>query len=350
MKMIAVIIVTWNGREMLRTCLSALHKQTVHNFRVICIDNGSTDGSQEMVRQLFPSVQMIPLPKNEGFADPNNRGIRLALQEPNVSAVVTLNNDTVVAPNYLEEMIACSERHPQAGSIQPKVLRSFPNAVIDATGILIYPDMSAINRGQGEKDKGQYEKEEEVFGASASAALYTREALEDCALKNGEFFDEDYFAYYEDVDLAFRMRLRGYLSYYTPRAIVHHKHSATGKSSSPFKSFYIHRNQYFNILKNLPFRILLFAFIFFPFRYFLLFSSILRKKGPSARLVQNARGGILLIVLQSWRDIILHLPSILRKRKYIQTHKRVQTSTIQGWFRTYRASLIRIIYGETSSA
>lgn len=344
MKTLAVIIVNWNGKEFLKECLESLRMQTLRGFRVICVDNGSTDGSRELLHE-FSHVECIELSENNGFAEPNNIGIARAFEDPNISFIVTLNNDAKVDPAYLQELVSCAERHPDAGSIQPKVLRMPNQDILDSTGMLIYKDMSAINRGQGDRDVGQYSEEEEVFGASASAALYARRALEDVAFQKNEYFDRDYFAYYEDVDLAWRLRLRGFRSFYAPRALVYHVHSATGKRHSPFKSFHIHRNQYYTMFKNLPTGALLRALAFMPIRYLLLLSSVMRKKGPAAKLSESARGrGMLAIVLRSWMHIMKALPRLLAKRKMIQGKRVVGGKEIERWFAIYKASLSKMLY------
>lgn len=342
----AIIIVNWNGLALLKACLAALSRQTFMPDRIIVIDNGSTDGSVAWMNEQ-QRLELITLPSNTGFAHPNNLGIARALTDVNIQYVVTLNNDTEPDPHYLEELIACTKRHPDAGSIQPKVINANDTTLIDTVGILIHQDMSAMNKGQREKDTGQYEAEEEVFAASASAALYTRRSLEAVALPKHNYFDAAYFAYYEDVDLAWRLRLAGYTSYYAPAAIVKHQHSATGVSHSPFKAFHIHRNHYYNIIKDLPFPFAIRAFALLPMRYLLLITSILRKKGPSAELAKRTKKsyGIVQIVLASWRDILVNMPSLLRKRRFIQQRRTVSLRTIHRWFRQYHASLEKIIFG-----
>lgn len=346
MKDTAVIIVNWNGKKHLGECLASLRNQNYGNFKIILVDNGSEDGSVSWVEENFPEIEIIQLNKNMGFAYPNNLGINKAIEDKNVKYAITLNNDTRVDERYVEELVECAKKHPEAGSIQPKVINFFNKNIIDSVGVLIYLDASAINRGQKERDGGQYEKAEEIFGASASAALYVREALEKVKLPEDNYFDADYFAYYEDVDLAWRLRLAGYKSFYAPQAKVYHVHSATGKSYSSFKSFHIHRNHYYNIIKNLPLGFMLKALAFMPIRYILLISSILRKKGPSAKLSENAKKkGIAKIVFRSWRQIVSNMPILIKKRKFIQKNKTVKNSDIKKWLSLYKADWKKIIYG-----
>lgn len=345
MKNTAVIIANWNGKEHLEKCLPALRNQTYKNFKTILVDNGSSDDSVFFVERNFPEVGLIKLDKNTGFAQANNLGIQRAFLDENIKYIITLNNDTQVKEEYVQNLIDCVRRHPEAGSVQPKVLNYFDKNIIDSTGILVYFDMSAINRGQKEKDAGQFEKEEEIFGASASAALYVREALEKIKFSNGDYFDHDYFAYYEDVDLAWRLRLAGFSSFYCPEALVFHVHSATGRSYSPFKSFHIHRNQYYNILKNLPFYFMLKALAFMPIRYCMLLVSVLQKKGPAAKLAKNTQEeSIARIVLRSWLQIIKNLPILMQKRKFIQRNKTAKNSEIKKWLKLYQANLKKMIF------
>lgn len=348
-KQLVVTLVNWNGRDMLADCLESVRAQTFHDFSLIVVDNGSDDDSVAFLREHYPEVELIEFDHNTGFAYPHTVAIKRALEDPGVEYILTLNNDTALDPDFFAEMVAAAQRHPDAGSIQGKVVNFYDPTLIDCTGILVHWDMSAMNRGQTEKDTGQFDQEEEIFGPSASAALYRREALEKTRLPNGDIFDSSYFAYYEDVDLAWRLRLAGYTSWYTPKAIIKHIHSATGVNHSPFKAFHVHRNHYFNMIKNLPFWFLLRALLFMPIRYLLLVSSIFRRKGAAARLSENVssgqKGGIVRMVLRSWWQILKALPSLLRKRWSIQRARVVSHTQVYRLLRRYHADIARIIYG-----
>lgn len=347
MKDVAVHIVNWNGIDFIKDCLDSLQTQTYRDFKVLLIDNGSTDGSLELVQYNYPEIEVVTFDTNTGFAYPHSYAIHHSLQDPNIQYCIPLNNDTKLEPTYIEELVAASKRHPEASSIQGKVVNFYDHSIIDCTGILIHHDMSAMNRGQHEKDTGQFAQEEEIFGVSASAALYTRTSLEAVQLPHDQYFDTDYFAYYEDVDLAWRLRLAGFSSFYTPTAVIYHIHSATGISHSPFKAFHIHRNHYYNMIKNLPLLFLLRALALMPYRYILLLSSVLKKKGPSAALSKKtSKFNMIWIVLKSWRDVIINLPKLLKKRRSIQKQRTVSNSEIASWFKQYHADLKKIIYGE----
>jgi len=343
--LLALVIANWNGREKLETCLKALSIQSFQDFRILLVDNGSHDDSVAFVRENFPEVELITLDRNHGFAGPNNMAIRLALEDQNVQYILTLNNDTSVAPDFLEELIACAERHPDAAAIQPKITNYFDQDTLDSTGMLITRNMSAVNRGLAERDTGQFDQEEEIFGAAASAALFRREALEKAAMCNADgsrdYFDSDYFAYHEDVDLAWRLRLAGYKTFYTPKARVLHVHSMTGGSASPFKAYQVHRNHYYNLIKNLPLPFLAQAFLQMPGTYWSSLREVVQGKGTAAQL--NEKTGkndrsMIAIVLQGWFEVLKNLPCLLQKRKQIQAIKVVGNPDIKSWIARFGGS------------
>lgn len=342
----AIVIAHWNGAQLLRACLNSVMHQTILPRHVIVVDNGSTDESITMIHQDFPDVHVIALSTNTGFAHANNIGIVEALRDERVQNILTLNNDAILNPNAVAEMIIMCKKHSHVGVIQGKIVRAHDHSILDCTGIVIAREWSARNRSQDERDYGQYAHEEEIFGASASAALYTRVALERTQLSKGEFFDECYFAYLEDVDLAWRLRYAGFRAYYTPRAVIEHVHSATGVSHSPFKAYHIHRNHYYNIVKLMPWTFFLQTIMFLPLRYCFLVASLLRRKGPSAELAKKTQyGGILTIVLRSWGEVLRNMSTLLAHRRVIQQTRVVKSRTIASWFRRYHARLRDIAFG-----
>lgn len=313
----AIVIVNWNGEKLLKDCFDSLRSQTYKNFKIIFVDNGSVDGSVVFVEKNYPEAEIIKLPKNTGFAYPNNLAIKKAFENPEIEYIITLNNDALPERSYIEKLIECAERHPEAGSIQPKLLNYFDRSKIDNTGIFLQRDLTASERGHGEVDGGQYEKEEEIFGVSAGAGLYKKKALEICKLTDDDYFDSDYFAYYEDVDLAWRMKMAGFKAIYCPAAIALHMHSATAKNYSAFKMFYAHRNYFLTVFKILsPVWLVLFV-LYIPVRYFLLAWKLLRGKGSVTGLVRQEGGGVSVkLILSVWLDIFRNAGNIPKKRKY----------------------------------
>jgi GT2 family glycosyltransferase len=248
--LISVIIVNYNGKNFLSDCLISIFRQTYFPFEVIMVDNASDDGSVEYVHQNFPEVKIATQSTNRGFAGGTNAGILRAAGE----FILTLNNDTIIASNFIDELAKTMQSDPSVGLCASKMI--FPDGKINSTAICISRSGAAWDRGMGEPDNGQYDMQEEVFGACAGAALYRFSMLEEIGL-----FDEDFFLYMEDVDLAFRARLSGWKCIYVPTARVIHVHGGTAKTGSDLSVYYGNRNLLWYVVKNFPRRTLL---IFIP--------------------------------------------------------------------------------------
>jgi GT2 family glycosyltransferase len=206
--------------------------------------------------------------------------------------------------------------------------------------------MGAIDRGAG-KNIDEFREKEEIFGASASAALYCRKALEKVKLPRDNFFDSDYFAYFEDVDLAWRMRLAGFSSFYCPDAKVLHIHGASAKKFSTFQKFHIHRNHYYNIIKDLPLKFAFRALFLMLGRYFILAKGVFLKKGSGSELIKNEGGGsVIKIVPKVWWQVIINLPSLFRKRRIVQKKLAVSNSEIKSWFNKFGVDIKKSVYGD----
>lgn len=211
-----VIIPNWNGADLIRECLEALRAQTLAHT-VIVVDNGSSDGSNEVVRREFPEVQLLEFPDNAGFAGGVNRGIAPALVQ-GAEYVVLLNNDAVADKRWLEELVSAAEANPKAGIVAAKIVTQ-DGKKLDSTGDFYSIWGFPFPRGRGEADEGQYDGAamRDIFAASGGASLYRAAMLREVGL-----FDERFFAYYEDVDLSFRARLAGWTIRYAPEASVRH--------------------------------------------------------------------------------------------------------------------------------
>lgn len=240
---VALIIVNWNGCQHLERCLQAMAAQTFRAVDLVVVDNASTDGSKEMVRDRFPEVRLIENSSNLGFAAANNVGIR----KSSAPFVATLNNDTEARHDWLEQIVAPALSDPSVGMVASKMVFANRPGVINSAGIALDRAGIAWDRLGGKPDSGSESVQQEVFGPCAGAALYRRSMLEEIGL-----FDEDFFAYLEDVDLAWRARLAGWRCLYAPDAVVSHVHSATGVEGSPFKSYHLGRNKLWCIAKNYP--------------------------------------------------------------------------------------------------
>ncbi|MHB1130992.1 MAG: glycosyltransferase family 2 protein [Chloroflexota bacterium] len=240
---ITVIVVNWNGVHLLSQCLDSLARQTFGDAETIVVDNGSVDGSVGYLRQHFPGVRVLANESNLGFARANNQAIAASESE----FLALLNNDAWVEPSWLQHLLAEADARPAAGSFASKMVFAQAPEVINSTGISIDRAGIAWDRLGGAADAAASQVGCEIFGACAGAALYRRAMLSDIGC-----FDDDFFAYLEDVDLAWRARLRGWSSFYVPSAKVYHQHSATGGEGSPFKNYLLGRNKLWTIIKNYP--------------------------------------------------------------------------------------------------
>jgi GT2 family glycosyltransferase len=302
--MIAVIIPNWNGAHLLPTCLDALRRQRWRDFETIVVDNGSTDGSLELLMRDYPEVRVLALGENLGLAGATNVGIRASRAE----IVATLNNDTEADPEWLGELVRALEAHPEAGSAASKLLLFDRRDVIHSAGDYYRLDGIPGNRGVWERDDGRYARPEPVFGACAGAAAYRRRMLEDVGL-----FDESFFMYCEDVDLAFRAQLLGYRCIYVPTAVVYHRLSATG--GGPLASYYCGRNFLRVIAKDMPGPLLRRHWPRVVWAQLRLAGSALRHiREPAARA--RLRGQL---------DGLRELPALRPARRAVQPRRRVPT-------------------------
>lgn len=241
---VQIVIPNWNGRHLLPRCLAALADLDYESLTVVVIDNGSTDGSVGWLKARAAHVRVLTNSENQGFAYAVNQGIR----QGDARYVVTLNNDTEVGTEWLESLVEVAETDRAVGMVASKMLFADRPRVINSAGICVDRAGIAWDRLGGTRDDPQASETEEVFGPCAGAALYRRAMLDEVGL-----FDEDFFAYLEDVDLAWRARRAGWRCLYAPKARVLHHHSATGKEGSPFKSFHLGRNKMWLLAKNYPF-------------------------------------------------------------------------------------------------
>ena len=243
MEEVSVIIPNFNGIAYLDGVLSTLERQTLDNYEVILVDNGSTDGSGSFVTANYPWVHLIELPENFGFCRAVNEGIRAS----SAPYVLLLNNDTEVEPDFLEEMRGAIRRHKNAFSCAARMVQFHDRDRLDDAGNFYCALGWSYARGKG-RGVHAYEKEERIFAACGGAAIYRRKILDRIGL-----FDEEHFAYLEDTDIGYRARIYGYENWYAPRAVVYHVGSGTtGSRYNQFKTRYSSRNNIYLIYKNMP--------------------------------------------------------------------------------------------------
>jgi GT2 family glycosyltransferase len=312
--MISVVILNFNGKAYLKDCLTSVLSQTFRDFEVIVVDNGSSDGSAEYLETNYPWVNVVKNEKNLGFAEGTNTGIKQAKGE----YILTLNNDTQMDNRFLECLERVMKSDKCVGMCAPKML--FCDGSINSTGICISLSGAAWDRGMSEPDKGQYDSQEEVFGPCAGAALYRKKMLEEIGL-----FDEDFFLYMEDVDLAFRGRLAGWKCFYVPDAKVYHIYGGTTGSGSDLSVYYGNRNILWYVAKDFPGRLLI--------------KSLPWIIGRSLAVVlYYSRMGKGRIILKSKLDSLKGLPRMLRKRGRVvrKVHEGEIGKSIHYWARMPR--------------
>ena len=335
--LVSIVIVNWNGRRFLKDCLESVYSEGFSSLEVIFVDNGSTDGSVEFVRNNFPGVVLIENSENLGFAGANNQGIRKAAGK----YILTLNNDTVLGKGFLSVAAGAAESGGEdVGMWAVKILSFDERDVIDSVGgLLIYPDGLGKGRGRLEKDTGQYDRAGEAFIPSACAGLYRRAMLEEVGL-----FDEDFFAYCEDTDLGLRARLSGWKTVSVPKAVVYHHYSGTGGRYTPFKAYLVERNRIWVALKNFPLRDL----FFFPFytwwRYAVQVYGILAGKGAGGRFVEGfSKAELVRVLIKAHVDAFKALPRVIAKRRDIRKRRAVPGSAVGEWFRSYGISAKELV-------
>jgi GT2 family glycosyltransferase len=241
---VSAVVVSYQQRDLLRSCLESLREavRVVEDGQeIIVVDNGSSDGSGDMMRKEFPEVRLIELPENAGFAG----GVSVGIQHAKGDWILCVNNDATVAPDAIEHLLHAAESGgDEIGSVAAQMVFADQPGIINSAGIVVDRLGVASDRLLGEPVRASEQTPVEVFGTSAGAGLYRRSMLEEVP------FDETFFAYLEDVDVAWRARMRGWRCVYVPAAVVRHQHSMTAVHGSPFKYYWTGRNRVRVLAKN----------------------------------------------------------------------------------------------------
>lgn len=326
----AITMVTYHSDTFLDDVLKRCWALTELPAAVIIVDNASTDSTQQIVlehQRMHPELVLLRNPHNTGFAHGQNQAIALARRK-NVDAVLLLNPDVLLESTYPGVLLRWLEAHRECGSLMGKLLRmekhdSPIHRVIDSTGFVVTRSLSVQDRGAGQPDVGQYEQVEQAFGGSGAATMYAMRALEDCALQ-GMFFDEGFVTYKEDVDLAWRMRWRGWEHWYHPDAIAYHYRAHRGGTIRERITNRFHRsattrrlsygNAFRIIIKNVPLRNIVMAL-------------------PWIVLAQGAKFLYCLIMepstLMGLVDTFRALPRLIRLRRMIQKNAVIKKETLR---------------------
>ncbi len=333
---VSVLLVTYNSAAYVQRCLESLLQQNHPAFEIIVVDNGSTDKTREILSRFSPPANIkFNVEKNEnnaGFAAAQNQAIRQAQGD----WLLCLNPDVVLRPDFISHLVSAGT-HPvgangkRIGAVCGKLLRWAPGAqpeltsVVDSAGMYFTRNLRHLDRGAEEPDRGQYEVLEYVFGASGAAALYRRAMVEDVSIEN-EFFDEDFFAYREDADLAWRAQILGWHCLYTPRAVGWHVRRVTPERREQLPGFinwHSIKNRFLMRIKNCS-----------AWLYLHLFFAV------------TARDLMILgyATLRNWRLFsalfypLRHWIKFKRKRQSIQSRRRVSDRELLHWFSNQPAS------------
>jgi GT2 family glycosyltransferase len=324
--LVSVILVNWNSGARLSECLQRLDAQSYPSLEAIIVDNGSTDGSLEAAGQseFSRALKIVRNDYNAGFSRAFNQGARLADGE----FLVSLNADVWLQSDVVERLTAAFDEGERVGMTCGKLWRGAGpgegERIIDSTGLFLNRQRRPYDRGQGEPDHGQYDSQRDVFGACGAAWMCRRAMLDDVA-HDGEVLDEDFFVYYDDVDLSWRAQLRGWTCRYVPAAVAWHERGggdtlrrASHAPKLTFAQMHAIKNRYLMMWKNDTW-------------------SSLRPALPAlaagdlARLVYVAarRPALLRAYAEAWRL----RRRALAKRQVIQSRRQVDESIIQEWFR-----------------
>ncbi|MBD3328690.1 glycosyltransferase [Candidatus Peregrinibacteria bacterium] len=339
-KKITAVIINYNTKHLLDSCLESLFNQTIAgDIKIIIIDNDSSDDSCNYVQNKYPEITSICNKTNIGYAPAGNQGINMAKTE----YVMLLNPDIKFENDYMEQCLQKMDEDKKIAAIGGKIMKydfindSYTNT-IDTVGIFCYRNRRFIDDGQGLKDEGQFENEHEVFGISGACPIYRVSALEDIKIMD-EYLDEDFFMYKEDVDISWRLRLRGWKCYYYPKAVAHHgrgtgvtmryTHFEVAKNRgklNKFQKHYSFKNQRLMQIKNEFAQGLIHDFIHIFWKELLIRIYIIFKEPYLIKSIFKMYGQI---------------PSALRKRRIIMKNRKVGWKEMKKWLSCKQSNYIK---------
>ena len=323
--LVTISIAAKNEEKNIEKSLGSALNQSHAPIEIFLIDDTSTDRTAEVARKVGGDrFTLIQNQKNLGFGGSHNVGIRRASGD----FVLCLNADCELDKNYVKYAVEVFARDPRIAAMQGKLLNP-RTGKMDTAGLSFYKNRRVVNRGQGDEDRGQYENPEEIWGVDGAAPVYRKAALEDTKIMD-EYFDADFFAYKEDIDLSWRMRLAGWKLMYEPRAVAYHDRSAgEGTAKNPFQiirarkgisefaKFHSFANQRLMQVKNET-----------PYLFFKYFPKIFIKELMSwpYTLFFEKHGG------KSVFEFFRLLPRTIKKRKFVMAKKRISDSDMERWF------------------
>ncbi|MBM3784891.1 MAG: glycosyltransferase family 2 protein [Acidobacteria bacterium] len=322
LELVSVTLVTYNSGRFIKKCLESVLAQKYSSLEVVVIDNASTDGTVDILEQLEDRCRITYNDCNVGFAAAQNQAIAKSRGE----WVLTLNPDVLLMPGFIQQLVEAGQIHPKIGAVCGKLLAikstfELPDKpVIDSTGMFFTPMLRHLDRGSQMPDNGEYSNFEYVFGATAAAALYRREMIDDIAIQ-GEFFDSDFFVYREDADVAWRHQLLGWRCLYTPYARGYHvRNVLPGNRRALPAEINMHsvKNRFLMRLKNMTWDLYLRNWVSITLRDVVVVGGCLLREQTSLKAFW--------FVVQNWRRNLEKRAEIMRRRK-------VSEEYMASWFR-----------------
>lgn len=320
--LVSVTLVTYNSGRFIRRCLESALAQKYQLLDIIVIDNASTDGTVDILEHFEDRCRIVYNEENIGFAAAQNQAIDMSEAE----WILTLNPDVLLLPNFIQSLVDAGNRDSHIGTVCGKLLAmsasfDLPDSpLVDSTGIFFTPTMRHLDRGSLEVDNGHYQDFEYVFGATAAAALYRREMIEDISI-DGEFFDHEFFVYREDADVAWRAQLLGWKCLYTPHARGYHVRTVRPMNRGALPAainMHSVKNRFMMRVKNIT-----------PDLYW-------RNFLPITGRDLTVLGACLLhewSSLKAFGMVIGHWKELLEKRRWIMERRRVSDEYMASWFR-----------------
>ncbi len=319
MPKVSIVILSFNGKELLQHCLKSLENQTYTDYEIVIIDNGSSDGTNDAIEQymqgssLADKTAMFRIEVNNGVAGGYSEGLRNAHSE----YIALLNNDTEPKPEWLQELVSALDSSSETGICASKMI-VYGSDIIDCAGDGMSTLLKGYKRGEGDHISC-FNQQEHIFAACAGAAIFRKTMLDETG-----FFDEDFFLLFEDVDLSFRAQLQGWKVLYVPTAVVEHKVRSSIGSMSDTAIYYAARNAELLRIKNIPLGIFLRNLPSYLAGSIMDFFYI---------AVKNKKAGL---YLKAKLDAVKMFPLMLKKRKSIMKNRKVSD--------TYIASLMTSIW------
>ncbi len=330
---VAIIILNWNGFNDTIECLTSLRQVQYQNHKIILLDNGSENNEGNRLKELFPEIKLILNKTNRGFAGGNNDAINFAMKN-DFKYIVCLNNDCLIEQNWLTNLIEgiCAA---QADFASSRIMFYPQTELIYSDGDILLPDGSGLSINHLKSQQGTSEVSD-IYSPCAAASIYSAESLQDVKINENQFFDELYFAYFEDIDLGIRLNAKSYRGVCIPDAVVYHKGSRTSGIRSFFQVFQVEKNRILNELLNYPFWLIPLGELCY------LFKTVVRLLGKN-----TGEGGTepvntgqlsfcnrLSILWKSRVWILLNFPEILRDRKERRRRGLINRKITNKFFKT----------------